>query len=61
MKWYEDENMTDKVDIIKRHISLLDNELRKNCNVGFEYHIEDRLLDLIYDVLITNGNLIKMS
>jgi len=51
MSWFHDEDMTDKVDIIKRHISLLDEEFRKKFDAGFDYATEDKLLDVIYDIL----------
>lgn len=55
MSWFHDEKMTDKVDIIKRHIALLDEELKQKFGEGFDYATEDKLLDVIYDVLKEKG------
>ena len=55
MSWYHDEKMTDTVDIIKRHIALLDEELREKFGEGFDYATEDKLLDVIYDVFEKRG------
>ena len=55
MSWFHDENMTDKLDIIKRHIALLDEELKQKFGEGFDYATEDKLLDVVYDVLKEKG------
>jgi hypothetical protein len=55
MSWFHDEKMTDKVDIVKRHIALLDEELKEKFGEGFDYATEDKLLDVIYDILKEKG------
>lgn len=61
MNWWEDQKELSEIDIIKKHISLMDIEMREHCNSGFDYSTEDDLLDAIFEILILDTRLFEIK
>ena len=61
MSWWDDQEELSEIDIIKKHISLMDIEMREHCNLGFDYSTEDDLLDAICEILILDTRLFKIE